>query len=158
MAKIKRPSVGIGVLIVRDKKILLSTRLKPYGYGKLALPGGHVEWMEYLEDTAVREVFEETGIKLNKKRVYNLYVYSEEIHPKLGKHYVTFYLIADCPKGQEPRRREPSKNGPWAWYDPFNLPKHTWKPTKRLCGSELKGGHGTLIQDFIEEYLPVERR
>ena len=145
----KRPSIGVGVLVVRDKKILLSPRLKPYGFRKLALPGGHVEWMETLKDTAVREVFEETGIKLSKSRVHNLYVFSEEVHPKLGKHYITHYLIAKCPKGQEPKDTEPHKHGPWNWYDPFNLPRRTWKPTKRLCGSELKGGSGTLIRAFI---------
>jgi 8-oxo-dGTP diphosphatase len=147
--KPKRPSVGVGVLVVKDKKILLSRRLKAYGFGKLALPGGHVEWMESLKVTAKREVLEETGIKLG--RIHNLYVYSEEVHPKNGKHYVTFYLIAKCPKNQEPRDMEPHKHGPWGWYDPFNLPKSTWRPTKRLCSTELKGGCGTLIRAFINE-------
>lgn len=98
-----------------------------------ALPGGHVEWMESLKESAVRETFEETGIKISIKRVQNLYVYTEEVHPKLGKHYVTFYLIAKLPNGQKPKDMEPHKHGEWKWYDPFNLPKNTWVPTKRLC-------------------------
>jgi 8-oxo-dGTP diphosphatase len=146
---VKRPSIGIGVLLVRDKKILLSMRRKKYGYGTLALPGGHVEWMENLRDTAVREVLEETGIRLSRRRVRNLHAYSEEIHPKLGKHYITFYLIAKCPRGQEPRNIEPHKHGKWGWYDPFDLPRSTWRPTKRLCSSELTGGSGTLIRAYI---------
>jgi 8-oxo-dGTP diphosphatase len=149
--KAKRPQIGLGVLVVRDKKILLSRRLKPYGFGKLALPGGHVEWMETLIDTARREVLEETGIRLG--RIYNLYVYSEEVHPTLGKHYMTFYMIAKCPEGQEPKNMEPKKHAPWRWYDPFNLPRNTWKPTKRLCGPEAKGGSGDLIRAFIDEEL-----
>lgn len=148
----KRPSIGVGVLIVNsEKKILLSPRLKPYGYKKLALPGGHVEWMETLVDTAVREVFEEAGIELNPKKVHNLYVFSEEVHPKLGKHYITHYLIAKLPKGQDAINKEPHKHGPWGWYDPFNLPRNTWAPTKRLCGSELNQGSGTLIRAIINE-------
>jgi 8-oxo-dGTP diphosphatase len=149
----KRPSIGIGVLIVRDRKILLSTRLKKYGYGKLALPGGHVEWMEDLRDTAVREVLEETGIRLSKRSVHNLWVYSEEVHPKLGKHYVTFYLIAAMPKGQEPMDMEPRKHGKWDWYDPFDLPRNTWRPTKRLCqfGRHGQRGAANLILEFINE-------
>ena len=138
------------MILVRDKKILLSPRLKTYGYGKLALPGGHVEWMESLKTTAIRETYEEAGIKLNPKRVHNLYVYTEEVHPTLGKHYVTFYMIAACPKNQEPKNREPHKHGPWRWVDPFNLPRNTWTPTKRLCAPETKGGlAGTLIRAFI---------
>jgi 8-oxo-dGTP diphosphatase len=137
--KPKRPEIGVGILIVNDeKKILLSPRLKKYGYMKLALPGGHVEWMETLIDTAVRETFEEAGIKLNPRRVHNLFVYSEEVHPKLGKHYVTFYLIAKLPKGQTPKNLEPHKHGEWRWVDPFNLPRSTWTPTKRLCTNAAK--------------------
>jgi len=140
----KRPSIGIGVLIIRDRKILLSRRMKKYGFGKLALPGGHVEWMEDLRTTAVREVLEETGIKLRRRDVRNLFVYSEEINRKQDKHYVTFYLTAKMPKGQEPKDMEPHKHGPWNWYDPLNLPRDAWKPTKRLCSSEL-------IADLINE-------
>lgn len=145
MAKSKRPEIGVALLIVRDKKILLSPRLKKYGYGKLALPGGHVEWMESLKTTAIRETFEETGIKLNPKHVFDLRKYTEEVHPKLGKHYVTFYLIASMPKNQEPKNMEPHKHGPWNWYDPFKLPKRTWTPTKNLCGALA----GMLIRAFI---------
>ncbi len=152
----KRPLVGVGVLVVRDRKILLSKRLKPYGFGKLALPGGHVEWMETLIDTARREVLEETGIRLG--RVYNLYVYSEEVHPKIGKHYLTFYLIAKCPEGQEPKTTEPRKHGPWRWYDPFHLPRNTWKPTLRLCSPEPKGGSAALIRAFIDRTVSARSR
>jgi 8-oxo-dGTP diphosphatase len=147
----KRPDIGVGVVIVRDKKILLSPRLKKYGYGKLALPGGHVEWMETLVTAGVREVLEETGIRLNPKRVRNLWVFSEEVHPMLDKHYVTHYLIAKLPRGQEARDLEPTKHGPWDWYDPFKLPRYAWEPTKRLCRSELMGGSGTLIRAYINE-------
>jgi 8-oxo-dGTP diphosphatase len=132
-AEPRRPGIGVGMILVRGKRILLSPRLKKYGYGKLALPGGHVEWMESFVETAVREVAEETGIRLSKRRVRDLRVYSEEIHPKLDKHYATFYLIAAMPRGQEPRDMEPKKHGPWGWYDPFDLPGNTWLPTKRLC-------------------------
>ena len=140
------------MIVVRDGKILLSPRLKPYGFKKLALPGGHVEWMESLVQTAVRETFEECGIEIDPKRVHNLFVYTEEVHPKLGKHYVTFYLIANCPKGQDAINKEPHKHGPWKWYDPFNLPSNTWKPTKRLCAPTSEGGlAGEFIRAFIRK-------
>jgi|SRR5208337_6833 len=149
----KRPEVGIGVLVVRDGKILLSRRLKPYGYGKLSLPGGHVEWNESLVECAKREVLEETGIKL--KKAEELRDYTEEIDPKAGKHYVTFYLIARCPDGQEPRTTEPSKHGPWGWYDPFDLPGGAWSPTKRLMSRS-----GNVIRSFIWGYVkaPINKQ
>jgi 8-oxo-dGTP diphosphatase len=141
--KAKRPDIGVGVLIVnQDGHILLSPRLKPYGFRKLALPGGHVEWMETLVQTARREVLEETGIRLGK--IEETRDYTEELNRKLNKHYATFYLIAEMPKGQKPRDMEPHKHGPWGWYDPFNLPKRAWSPTKRLV---KRSAH--IIQAFI---------
>lgn len=143
--KAKRPSVGIGVLVVNvHGDILLSKRRKPYGRGKLALPGGHVEWMESLVTTAKREVKEETGIVL--KDATEMRDYTEELNPKAGKHYVTFYLIAALPEGQRPVDTEPLKHGPWGWYDPFNLPKHAWEPTKRLVKRS-----GQQIASFIKK-------
>jgi 8-oxo-dGTP diphosphatase len=140
-----RPSVGIGVLIVNVKgEILLSKRKKKYGFGKLALPGGHVEWMESLVATAKREVLEETGIKLDD--VEEMRDYTEELNPKAKKHYVTFYLIAKMPDDQIPKSMEPRKHGPWKWYDPFDLPKHAWSPTKRLV---KRSAH--LIVRFIKK-------
>ena len=136
----KRPEVGVGVLVVRDGRILLSKRLKVYGYGKLSLPGGHVEFGETLTQCAQREVEEETGLRL--KKILNLRHYTEEITG--SKHYLTFYLIASCPKNQEPVRTEPTKNGAWGWYDPFHLPSHAWHPTKRLMHEG-----GGLVRDFI---------
>jgi 8-oxo-dGTP diphosphatase len=143
--KAKRPSVGIGVLVVNvNGQILLSKRKKKYGYGKLALPGGHVEWMESLVATAKREVEEETGLVLDE--VVELRDYTEELNPKAKKHYVTFYLIAKLPENQTPVCKEPKKHGPWKWYDPFNLPKDAWEPTVRLCE---RSGH--LIASFIRK-------
>jgi 8-oxo-dGTP diphosphatase len=137
--KAKRPEIGVGCLVVDAAgKIMLCKRLKPYGYGKLALPGGHLEWQETLEDCARREVLEESGIKLGE--ILNLDHYTQEITGT--RHYITFYLIAPLPYGQEAVRTEPKKHGAWKWYDPFDLPDHAWEPTKRLirlCGEKIAG-------------------
>ena len=58
----ERPKVGIGVLIVKDGKILLGERIGAHGSGLFALPGGHLEFGETFEETARREVEEETGL------------------------------------------------------------------------------------------------
>jgi 8-oxo-dGTP diphosphatase len=145
--KPKRPDIGVGVLVVNgDGHILLSPRLKKYGYMKLALPGGHVEWMETLVQTARREVFEEAGIRLGK--IEEMRDYTEELNRKLNKHYATFYLIAKLPKGQIAKDMEPHKHGPWGWYDPFKLPNRAWNPTKRLVKRS-----GKQIRQWIERNI-----
>lgn len=69
--------VGAVCLIVNEKnEILLQERKFPYG--KWGLPGGLMELEESTEDTARREVLEETGLKLQEL---------ELIHVLSGKDY-----------------------------------------------------------------------
>jgi ADP-ribose pyrophosphatase YjhB (NUDIX family) len=56
-------SVGGGALVVKDKKVLLVRRAQGPGRGNWTNPGDYIEQMEPIEQTAVREVLEETGIK-----------------------------------------------------------------------------------------------
>ena len=57
-----RPKIGIGVIVIRDGKILLGERLSNHGAGTYEIPGGHLEFGETFEDAAIREVREETGL------------------------------------------------------------------------------------------------
>jgi len=56
------PKVGVGVMILKDGKVLLGKRKNAHGEGQYANTGGHVEPMESLVDTAKRETMEEAGI------------------------------------------------------------------------------------------------
>ena len=62
------PQVGVGVLILRDGKVLLGRRKGSHGAGCWSAPGGHLEFGETLEDCAAREVLEETGLKIRNRR------------------------------------------------------------------------------------------
>jgi len=59
----KNPSITADGILLKDKQILLIQRKNDPFKGKWALPGGFVEYGEKTEDTVVREVFEETGLK-----------------------------------------------------------------------------------------------
>lgn len=58
----RRPVPGVGVAVVSDGRVLLVERGHGALVGRWAVPGGHVEWGETLEDAARREVREETGL------------------------------------------------------------------------------------------------
>ena len=112
------PKVGVGVMVIKNGKVLLGRRNGSHGKGQYAWPGGHMEYMESFEQTAKREVMEETGMEITNVRflrLSNLKVYKP-------KHYVDVGLIADWKSG-EPKIMEPEKCEGWAWYDLEHLPQ-----------------------------------
>jgi 8-oxo-dGTP diphosphatase len=113
-----RPKVGIGIMILKDNKVLLGKRKNSHGDGAYAWPGGHLEHMESFEDCAKREVLEETGMEIKNirfLRLMNLKTYAP-------KHYVDIGLMADWKSG-EPQILEPQKCEEWNWYNLDNLPQ-----------------------------------
>ena len=56
--------VGVGVLVLRDGRVLLGLRRGAHGAGTWALPGGHLEFNETVAACATRETLEETGLQL----------------------------------------------------------------------------------------------
>jgi len=68
----KQPLVGVGAILVCSGKILLEKRKNEPGKGKWSIPGGLVELGEEAEQTAVREVWEETGLAVEKPELIDV--------------------------------------------------------------------------------------
>jgi len=58
------PKIAVGVLVDRDGQLLLVRRNHAPALGSWAFPSGFVDAGEVLEEAAVREVFEETGVEV----------------------------------------------------------------------------------------------
>lgn len=112
-----RPLVGVGVLVMKDGKLLLGKRRNAHGAGEYASPGGHLEHGESFEACARREVLEETGLELGDVRFLRL-LNTTRYAPK---HYVDVSLVADWKSG-EPQNLEPEKLEGWGWYALDALP------------------------------------
>lgn len=64
------PAPGAGVIIRRGKEICLVQRKFPPKVGQWTLPTGFMEWDESIQETAVREVAEETGLEVELTGLY----------------------------------------------------------------------------------------
>lgn len=114
----EKPKVGVGVMILKNGKVLLHKRKNTHGGGEYAFPGGHLEYMESFAECAKRETREEAGVEIKNIRFLRLSNLKE--YPP--KHYVDIGLIADWESG-EPKLLEPEKGEDWDWYDMENLPE-----------------------------------
>lgn len=114
----QRPKVGVGVLIFKDRKVLLGKRKSKHAGGVFSAPGGKMDYLESFEQAVRREVAEECG--LNIKDLKFLCIYNLKEYPP--DHYVNFGFTADW-DGGEPQLLEPDKFEEWGWYDLDHLPE-----------------------------------
>ena len=109
--------VGIGILVIRDGKILLGQRKGSHGAGEFGGTGGHLEYMESIIECAKRETLEEAGITIKNIRLLCV----GNVKRYAPKHYLEIGLIADWESG-EPVVIEPNKVESWNWHDPNDMP------------------------------------
>jgi len=69
------PKVVAGTILEQDGRILLTRRAIDPGRGLWTFPGGFVDFGESATDAAVRETFEETGLKIDILGLHNVYSY-----------------------------------------------------------------------------------
>jgi ADP-ribose pyrophosphatase YjhB (NUDIX family) len=116
------PVVGVGALIFRGGKILLVERGKPPLKGMWSLPGGALETGETLEDGLLREVYEETGLKIKPVRLAT--VFERILRDPEGRteyHYVLIDYVCRVTGGKATPASDVSS---LAWAGPRDLRKY----------------------------------
>lgn len=125
------PRVGVGVFVLRDGRVLMGRRLGAHGAGSWALPGGHLEAGESVEQCAARELLEETGLVA---QAWQRGPCSSDLIGPDALHYVTLFVIAKGVSG-EAQRREPHKCESWTWQRWDALPQPLFEPLASLRAS-----------------------
>lgn len=126
----QKPKVGVGIMILKDGKVLLGKRKGSHGEGEYSFPGGHLEYMESFEDCARREIKEECGIEIKNIR----FQFLANVIKYAPKHYAHVGLLADWQAG-EPKVLEPEKCESWGWYSLEALPEPMFEMCKLATDS-----------------------
>jgi 8-oxo-dGTP diphosphatase len=72
------PVPAAGAIIVEHGKVLLVRRAHPPRIGDWCLPAGFMEWSEHPSATALREVEEESGLKIKIRSLFEIYSGSDD--------------------------------------------------------------------------------
>lgn len=127
----RRPLIGVGIIIKKGDKILLLKRKGSHGQGQWALPGGYQEFAESLKACAIREVKEETGLKIRKKDLKFVSLSEQKEFIKTdGKHFITVGFLIEYKGKKSPQIGEPEKCERLAWFDLEHLPKPLFSPSR----------------------------
>jgi ADP-ribose pyrophosphatase YjhB (NUDIX family) len=122
--------VGVNVAIIQNKQVLLTKRPD---FGVWCLPGGHVDAGESVAQAAIREAFEETGLKIQLNRLVGIYSIPE------ARAWVNLIVVfAGHPVGGEFKPQEDDVLE-MAFFDFGEIPNN------------LLWGHQQRVQDAFDE-------
>lgn len=82
-------------MVCDGSKVLVQDRKNPDWPG-ITFPGGHVEWGESFTDSVIREVWEETGLKIASPRLCGIKDWMQED----GSRYMVLLYRADRFEGE----------------------------------------------------------
>lgn len=126
------PIVAVIAVLLRGDDILLVSRKNPPDVGLWGFPGGKMEFGESIEQAAVRELFEETGVRGVAQQVLTaLNAYDHDAQGVLRQHFVLVAVQCAWQSG-EPVAADDADDAGW-----FSL-------------QALKDGTLALSQDVLE--------
>ena len=120
-----RPKVGLCIFVLNHEgdKVLIGKRIKEQLYG---LPGGRLEYGETFEKCAVRELSEETNLKLSEERLSFLCSFNA-LDKAINFHWVQINYFVQINENEENIiiNTEPDKCENWIWmtYEEFSFNK-----------------------------------
>jgi 8-oxo-dGTP diphosphatase len=88
----KIPRLVSGIILKKDKKILLVKEILEDKKEHWIFPGGGVDFGETVENAAIREVKEEIGVDV---KIKDFLGFKEIIRPQFDYHSIIFFFIAE---------------------------------------------------------------
>ena len=134
-----RPLVGIGVVVVRDDRVLLVRRGKAPRAGRWSLPGGRQRLGETVREAARREVREETGLEVAVTALLDVVdSITRDGDGAIAYHYTLVDFRAEWRAGEA---RAGGDAAEVVWAEAQDLARYElWDETLRLIGLAMKSG------------------
>ena len=97
----KQPYIVVGGLVVRDDKFLLLKENHYPDKGKWNIPAGKLDYGETLSDGAIREVFEEAGMKFKPEHIVGIHtIYRKDVPNEQGTTHVMRIIFSGQAEGE----------------------------------------------------------
>ncbi|WP_417319355.1 NUDIX hydrolase [Emcibacter sp.] len=109
----ERPIVAVGVVVFRNDEVLLIRRSKPPKLDQWSIPGGAQDVGEPLEETAVREVLEETGIRFTGLKLVDALDFIDRDDEDRIRHHYTLIDYTARYEGGEIRAGDDAIDARW---------------------------------------------
>jgi 8-oxo-dGTP diphosphatase len=111
------PIAGVAGLTIRNNQVLLTVRGKPPRKGYWGIPGGVVEVGETLEQAVEREVFEETGVRVNPVELVTIFdSINKDDLGRVQFHYILFEYLCEYVSG-DVRAGDDAPDAKWITLD-----------------------------------------
>ena len=108
-----RPYVGVGVIVFRDKEVLLVQRNKEPNKGQWSITGGSQLLGETASEAAQRELLEETGVKVDRLLLVDVVdAIIPDVEGKIKYHYTLVDYMGQWQSG-ESRPGDDAKEVRW---------------------------------------------
>jgi 8-oxo-dGTP diphosphatase len=118
-AAAQSPRVGVGVLILNEEsQVLLTLRKLPPEAGCWSIVGGKLDYLETLQECAVREALEEVGVNI---AIESLLCVTNHLLPQEHQHWVSPAYLGRVLSGQA-TNCEPQKTQQVRWFGLHELP------------------------------------
>lgn len=114
-------------IIIRGQKILLVKRNREPYKNTWMFPAGFIDFGEHPQETLVREVKEETGLKVKSIKLFK--VLQSEDDPRSPGHFLFFYEV-EVAGGK--LKTDNEENQDIGWYDIKNPPIIGWKSHRQI--------------------------
>ena len=133
--------VTVHMFFFRGEKVLLIRRYRTgYMDGHYSVPAGHLDGNEPVRLAAVREAFEEIGVRIDPQNI----AFAEVFHRQEGDERVDFFVHVREWSG-EPVNAEPQKCDELRWTDINDLPEKTIPYVRRAIENFRAG---VLFEEF----------